>query len=338
MPGSFWKEVSEMNKDYVRVSVVAEYIDGLLQEKRALGFSYVFEEYILNVFDNYCQEHGLDDPCFTRDFLIEWLAAWNDESSSYHSQRISFVRQLARYMNSLGVPAYIPVETVKKDIVVPYILSRDELCRFFKILDEETPKTTQSYAWRLRNEYRVIFRLLYCCGLRNSEVCNLKTEDVNLDEGIITIYHSKGDKDRLVYLPEDLCAVLVSYKEYLVNTLGYLPVWFFPSRYPGKHIHKTTLDHWFGIIWTKVTGGKKHNRKPTVHSLRHSYTVDRMNAWYAEGKSFEQMLPYLSKYLGHSSINESMYYYHLNEEANALIRSHDRSAKTVFPGVEKYET
>ncbi len=326
-----------MNKDYKRSSVVAGYIDGLLLEKRSLGFSYVFEEYLLNVFDNYCLEHGLEDPCFTREFLKGWLVAWNDESSSYHSQRISFVRQLARYMNSLGIPAYIPVETVKKAIVVPYVLSREELCRFFKILDEETPKTPHRYAWRLWNEYRVIFRLLYCCGLRNSEACNLKTEDVDLDEGVITIYHSKGDKDRLVYLPYDLCNVLASYKEYLVSTLGYLPVWFFPSRFPEKHIHKATLDIRFGGIWEKVTYGKKYSRKPTVHSLRHSFTVDRMNAWHAEGLSYEQMLPYLSKYLGHSSVNESMYYYHLNEEANALIRNHDRSAKTVFPGVEKYE-
>ena len=35
-----------MDKDYVRTSVVAEYIDGLLAEKRALGFSYQFEEYL----------------------------------------------------------------------------------------------------------------------------------------------------------------------------------------------------------------------------------------------------------------------------------------------------
>ena len=56
-----------MNKDYKRSSVVAGYIDGLLLEKRSLGFSYVFEEYLLNVFDNYCLEHGLEDPCFTRE-------------------------------------------------------------------------------------------------------------------------------------------------------------------------------------------------------------------------------------------------------------------------------
>ena len=64
-----------MNKDYVRTSVVAEYIDGLLKEKRALGFSYQFEEYLLNVFDHYCIENSLKDPCFSRQFLEQWLTA-----------------------------------------------------------------------------------------------------------------------------------------------------------------------------------------------------------------------------------------------------------------------
>ena len=84
-----------MNKDYIRSSPVAPFIDGLIEEKRSLGFSYVFEEYLLNVFDDYCIENSLEDPCFNRQFLIGWLEAWGDESASYHSQRISFVRQLA---------------------------------------------------------------------------------------------------------------------------------------------------------------------------------------------------------------------------------------------------
>lgn len=58
-----------MNKDYVRTSNVAEYIDGLLREKRALGFTYVFEEYLLNVFDHYCIEKGMENACFSREFL-----------------------------------------------------------------------------------------------------------------------------------------------------------------------------------------------------------------------------------------------------------------------------
>ena len=103
-----------MDKAYVRKSPVAEYIDGLLNEKRALGYSYLFEEYLLNEFDNYCIEKGLSTSCFSRDFLSDWLTVRNGEGASYHSQRISFVRQLALYMNSLGINAYIPVEVCKE--------------------------------------------------------------------------------------------------------------------------------------------------------------------------------------------------------------------------------
>lgn len=325
-----------MNKDYIRTSIIAEYIDGLIEEKRALGFSYLFEEYLLNVFDYYCIEKGLTEACFDRQFLSEWLSVREGEGSSYHSQRISFVRQLALYMNSLGLYAYIPIESVKKELTIPYFFSREERLSFFQSLDEETPKVDHPYAWRMWNEYRVIFRMLYSCGMRNSEVCCLKSEDVDLEEGMLTIFHSKGDKDRLIYLADDVRELLRRYRKYLIDSLGYLPVWFFPSRFPQKHVHKTTLDYRFNMAWDRTPFSKTCNKKPTVHSLRHSFVVDRMNRWQEEGLEYDKMLPYLSKYLGHSGIHESMYYYHLNEEANTIIRRKDRTAGRVIPGVEKY--
>jgi len=325
-----------MNKDYIRTSVIAEYIDGLLAEKRSLGFSYIFEEYLLNVFDHYCVEKGLKDACFNRQFLNEWLSHREKEGSSYHSQRISFVRQLSLYMNSLGIHAYIPVESVKKEFTIPIFLSREERLSFFNVLDEDAPKVDHPYAWRMWNEYRVIFRLLYSCGMRNSEACCLKSANIDLEEGILTIFHSKGDKDRLVYLADDVQELLRHYKKYLTDNIGYLPVWFFPSRFPEKPVHKTTLDQRFNMAWNKMPFSKTCNKKPTVHSLRHSFVVDRMNGWLEEGLEYDKMLPYLSKYLGHSGINESMYYYHLNEEANTIIRRKDRTIGRVIPGVEKY--
>ena len=325
-----------MDKNYVRTSIVSEYIDGLIEEKRALGFSYQFEEYLLNVFDNYCNENGLKDPCFSRQFLGKWLNAWDDESPSYHCQRISFVRQLSLYMNSLGIHSYIPVERVKKGITIPHFLSCDELQSFFSALDENPPITKNLYAWRMWNTYRVIFRLIYSCGLRNSEACSLHSEDVDLRQGSLTIYHSKGDKDRVVCVSRDMNELLISYKQYILNNLGYTPVWFFPSRFPQKHVHKTTLDHHFNRAWALTPYADACGKKPTVHCLRHSFVVDRMNAWINEGLSYDLMLPYLSKYLEHSCIEESLYYYHLNEEANIFIRKRDRTAGRVIPEVEKY--
>lgn len=325
-----------MNKDYIRTSPVAPYIDGFLDEKRSLGYSYDFEEYLLNVFDHYCNERGLTEPRFSRGFLKEWLDSWGAESPSYHSQRISFVRQLSLYMNSLGVCSYIPVEMVKKETAVPHYLSADERHAFFLAVDNDKPRVSRPYAWRMWNEYRIIFRILYCCGLRNSEACCLKMEDINLSEGILTIRHSKGDKDRIVYLAEDLADLLGIYRAYITDFLGFLPAWAFPARDPQKHVHKATIDKRFNRAWAKTKYADLSNKKPTVHCLRHSFVVDRMNAWMTAGISFEKMLPYLSKYLGHSGVNESMYYYHLNEEANVLIREKDRVAGRVIPGVEKY--
>lgn len=327
-----------MNKNYVRTSAVAGYIDGLLEEKRVLGFSYQFEEYLLNVFDHYCNENNLEDPCFTRQFLGKWLDVWGDESSSYHSQRISFVRQLSLYMNSLGIHAYIPIESVKKGGTVPHFLDRKELLAFFHSLDVNHPRTKHLYAWRMWNTYRVIFRLIYSCGLRNSEACNLRAEDVRLEQGFITIYHSKGDKDRLVYLSEDMLELLFRYKQYICDSLGFTPFWFFPARNPKKHVHKATIDARFNKAWTHTSYASCECKKPTVHCLRHSFVVDRMNAWINEGLSYDQMLPYLCKHLGHRSVEESLYYYHLSEEAITFIRKKDLVAGRVIPGVEKYGT
>lgn len=326
-----------MNNGYKRTSVVADYINGLLDEKRALGYSYIFEEYLLNVFDHYCNENGLDDPCFTRQFLDGWTRAWGSESTSYHSQRISFVRQLALYMNSLGIHAYIPVESIKKDVTVPHFLSADERKAFFHALDEEPPHVSHPYVWRMWNEYKLIFRLLYSCGMRNSEACRLKNEDVDLAKKTLMVCHSKGDKDRLIYLADDMAELLASYQKYIFNTLGYMPVWFFPSRDPAKHVHKATIDNRFNQAWDRTPYASLCNKKPTVHCLRHSFVVDRMNAWTDDGLTYGQMLPYLSKYLGHSGIEESLYYYHLNEEANILIRRKDRTAGRVIPEAKKYE-
>jgi integrase len=187
------------------------------------------------------------------------------------------------------------------------------------------------------NEYRIIFRLLYCCGMRNSEACCLRPGDVDLISGKISIIHSKGDKDRIVYMPDDLRPIMAQYWAYLAEELGFTPPWFFPSRYPERHVHKTSLDYQFNKTWALTPYATSCARKPTVHCLRHSFVVDRMNAWAKEGLSYGQMLPYLSRYLGHSGIGESLYYFHLSEEANSLIRVKDRTAGRVIPGVEKYE-
>lgn len=56
-----------------------------------------------------------------------------------------------------------------------------------------------------------------------------------------------------------------------------------------------------------------------------------MNDWMNEGKDFEAMMPYLSRYLGHTSIDETQYYYHQVVSAFEIVRKHDNVADRVIP-------
>lgn len=326
-----------MKRDYKCQSAVADYITGLVAEKRSLGYSYSFEEYELKNFDYYCLSKGMDSPGFDKDFLSEWMVRRPDESCSFYKQRVSFVRQLSLYMNTLGIPAYIPDISIHQEKSIPRFLNKGEINAFFNALDSAVAKNKDKNIHREWNEYRVAFRLLYSCGMRNNEVCTLKYSDVDLKKGCLTIRHSKGNKDRLIYMADDMTQLLKEYFCYLTRELGFCPQWFFPSRNPEKHIHKSTLCGHFNRVWRSAYGDDSGNKKPTVHSLRHSYVVNRMNTWLDEGVNFEQMMPYLSRYLGHKSPSETLYYYHLNEEANAIIRKKDKSVCHVIPEVPCYE-
>lgn len=80
-------------------------------------------------------------------------------------------------------------------IEVPHILSADELKCLYQVVDSYL---LENKKWRCFSmEYQVAFRLYYRCGLRLAEACNL-------NEGILKIMQSKGNKDRLVYMAKDV--------------------------------------------------------------------------------------------------------------------------------------
>ena len=58
-----------------------------------------------------------------------------------------------------------------------------------------------------------------------------------------------------------------------------------------------------------------------------------MNRWMENGESLNALMPYLSKYLGHSCVENTYYYYHQIESAFAIVRQKDELSKTIIPEV-----
>lgn len=320
-----------------RKSLIAPYIDGLLEEKHANGYSYESEELVLNRFDTYCINKKLETPEITKEFLSGWMERSETEGSFNHGKRISCVRQLLVFMATCGINVYIPHDFCHFKRALPHIFEVEELVSFFSEVDSYFPPDNRpAYLHRLANEYRLLFRWYLCCGLRNAEAAGILTENVDLETGTLTILDSKGNKDRLVYLPDDLLESTRQYHSYLTDTLGKESKWFFPGMNPEKSLPNTSVDSVFNRFWNKTPYANCSN-KPTVHDFRFSYVVSRMNLWAEAGVDLQVMMPYLSRYLGHKSTNETFYYYYLVKEAYKTIEKKDTIADDVIPEVPSYE-
>lgn len=183
-------------------SIIAPYIQGLLEEKRALGYDYHSAELILYRFDRYCAAAGLAAVNISRDFMNAWMEQKESEGSFNQGKRISVVRQLMLYMASLGISVYIPEDFCHFEKKMPHILSCGEIDALFKEIDAYFPGGSGAgnrHLVRLSKEYRVLFRIIYTCGLRNSEAAGIGMQEVDLDNGILTILNTKAERPARIH-------------------------------------------------------------------------------------------------------------------------------------------
>lgn len=320
-------------KNYPFTSALASYFQGFLDEKRALGFKYETEEYVLHSFDRYWSEENGQSVEITMESLAGWVKQRPTEGKSFQSQRIRVIRQLCLYMNGIGMVAYISTEKIRRPRPIVHILSMSEIKELFHVIDLYHPARPTVETARMTNEYRVIFRLILTTGLRKSEAVSIRLQNINLEKNFITINDSKGRKDRIVYISSDISQMI---KEYLIymkqNGSGEL-VWLFPSINLGEHISGGGISIRFRLFWTKTSYAATCEKPPTIHALRHTFVVLRMNEWINRNEDLNVMLPYLSKHLGHKSPNETYYYYHQVAEAFSIIHKKDTLASSVLPEV-----
>ena len=315
-------------------SSLGPFITGLITQKKACGYIYDYEAYVLESFDRFCIEENHTAETITRDLLMRWAIQRPTEAKNTRNQRVSFIRQLALYMLSLGKTPYIPKHFASETVAVPHVLSRSELAAFFAVVDAYSP--LQPVFQRFASTYRVLFRLFYCCGLRLAEGCYLRRCCVDLERGTIKVLQSKGNKDRLVYLHEDVVRMCSNYDE-AMEKIAPNREWFFPGWSLDRPFHKTTIDGKFREFWNKTPYAGKVDKAPCVQSLRHTFVVTKMNEWMEKGVDTNVMMAYLSRYLGHASISETQYYYHSIEQAFSIVRSRDTAARRVIPEVVIYE-
>jgi integrase len=286
----------------------AERLNKFVDQKMALGRSYqVFDRYLLR-FDDMCSERYPNATELTREICMSWAVKNPTEGNSTFRNRMSPVREFARFLVMNGENAFvIPTDLARKPPrYTPYIYSKEEIVEVWKAFDVLNPvPNSQSRHLVLA----AIVRLLYCCGLRPIEARRLMTADVDLSAGRLYIRESKGHKDRIVMMAPDVTEYIGNYDRRIRDVFPQRD-YFFPSPCGGFSGHS-----WLNRNWLQIRESLKLNtvcgNPPRIYDFRHTFATHRLYEWMREGKDLNAMLPYLSAYMGHIQLSDTYYYIHL---------------------------
>ena len=293
-------------------SALSACMEKFLLEKYACGYAYREEKRILRHLENFLVQEGLATCELPRSTARKWLAKKTHESAGTHRKRIAVTRQFSRFLLRLGYPAYVPDSTLTSRTpatFVPRMMTDEELRKFFQALDALEPTAHSPLRHLTMPE---VFRLLYGCGFRVSEVLKLQVRDVDLNQGVITVRQGKFRKDRLVPPALPLVNRLQKYAAHFEKRSP--DAIFFPGP-SGAPFSESAVYKLFRQLLLRC--GISHGgpgKGPRIHDARHRFAVRALRRWFQNGEDLNAKLPLLATYLGHQNLSGTQRYLHLVAE------------------------
>lgn len=276
---------------------------------RSLGALLKNAEYALDEFDRYCTIHHRGAATLRRPMVVGYLKTLIHLHPATQSDRITHLRQFARYLFQFDPAVYIPERGLTPPVTTtrqPYIYSEAQIRQLIK-----QARTLRPARSLVPHTYATIIGLLWVSGLRIGEVVRLTVEDVDLRAGILHIRQTKFGKSRLVPLSPSAIQALSLYQERRIQAVGKAGAQapFFVNRDGDPCTKSTTGKTLQGLIrkqgWRTAQG-----QFPHVHDIRHSFATHTLASFYRAGKDPGALLPVLATFLGHSHIANTQVYLH----------------------------
>jgi integrase/recombinase XerD len=300
-----------MNK-YIYYGPFKTYIKDFVELKQAIGYKYFAEEAHLKRFDTFTLDKYSLANELTKEIVMDWCIKKSYEKQENLCSRASIIRQFAMFIDNVGANAYIiPKNHFRSgERYVPYIYTDDELKRFFR----ETDKCQYCYECPYRHLIMpLLFRIIYSCGLRVSEARLLKVKDVDLNDGILTINHSKKDNSRLVPMTDELTKKCRAYSKQ-VHLHSDEEHYYFPLIDNNPMTIGNVYKNFRKFLWRAGISHGGRGSGPRIHDFRHTFAVHCLKKWSIEGIDLMTYLPILRVYLGHDSFEETAYYLRLTAD------------------------
>lgn len=227
-----------------------------------------------------------------RDYLLH-LSRDKGRSASTVNQAVCAMRAFYAWVLGRDVEQLQEVlPRQRRQIRRPQLYSQDEVKRLL----EEGTRTLRDRAFLMS---------VYGAGLRLSEACHLRVEDIHSERHQLRIVQAKGNKDRYAPLSPRLLETLRAYYR-----AGHPKVWLFPSpMHPERPIPEGTAQH---LFWRAVERAGLPDRGG-IHSLRHSFATHCVEAGLE--------LTLVQRWLGHASLSTTTVYLHVQDARLTQVQS-----------------
>ncbi|MBR3855207.1 MAG: site-specific tyrosine recombinase XerD [Bacteroidaceae bacterium] len=265
-------------------------------------------------FAAYIAEEGGDLMAVSLDELRAYLATLVDVGIHPRTQArlLSALRSFYGFLKMDGYIEKNPTELLKSPKLpmrLPDVLTLDEIDRVIDAIDLSELEGQRN---------RAIIEVLYSCGLRVSELCNLKMSDLYLSEEFIRVT-GKGDKQRLVPISPRAVAELDFYfndRDHIDIKPGYGDYVFVSERH-RKPLSRITVFH----IVKELVAAAGIEKNVSPHTFRHSFATHLL-----EGGA---NLRIIQAMLGHESIATTEIYAHIDRTRlrEEILEHHPRNKR-----------
>jgi len=280
-----------------------------LELRRGLGYKMNRAALLLPRFISFMDEHHAVH--ITARLALEWAqASWVQPAE--WAERLCCVRGFARYRSTADALTEVPpvgLLPYRSKRATPYLYTEEEVQR---LLDAALRLPTAWPSTPLRPRvFHCLLGLLSVTGLRIGEALDLKIEDVDLGQAVLTIRAAKLGRTRLVPIHPSTCAVLADYLQRREQFLrqrrrnsSYVFISNRGTRLDVGRVHRAfyTLSRQTGLRAADASKG------PRLHDFRHRMAVQVLTRWYQAGEDPERRLPVLSTYLGHVCVANTYWY------------------------------
>lgn len=276
-------------------------LTGYLALRRALGAKLQAEGVRLPKFVSFVEEQ--ESTYITTRLALDWA---QQTSGRYPIKRLTMVRGFAKYVAGFDPRTEIPpFDCLRRKFPRsrPYIYSDEEI------------KDLLRAAWKYRDEprgtYYCLLGLLTVSGLRIGEAIRLQTQDVDLENGILTIRDTKFGKSRLVPIHPTTVRELREFRQRrdgLLASENKSSHHFFISRKGTPLSHRSVYVAFRSLSVDVGLRKKTSGSGPRIHDFRHRFAVSTLICWYRSGQDAESLLPVLSTFLGHVSVDSTYWY------------------------------